>query len=149
MARVEFDMDTPVAPERVIGALTDFTEHRPELWPGIKPKEYEVYEVHDTSAIVREGSGGPVWAKERYDWSKPGTVRWEVIESGFCAPGSFVQTDVEARDGGSRIHVTWERTPTTMLARVMLALIVLSRGGPVRSSLLKGLQRIAQEPPSA
>ena len=146
MARVEFDMDTPVPPERVLGALTNFTERRPELWPGLKAKEYEVYEVHDASALVREGSGGPVWAKERYDWSKPGTVRWEVLESGFCAPGSFVQADVEPLDRGSRIHVTWERTPTTMMARIMLALIVLSRGGPVRSSLMKGLRRLEQAP---
>ncbi|MGH2691413.1 MAG: SRPBCC family protein [Actinomycetota bacterium] len=144
MGRVEFDMDTEVPPDRVIGALTDFTERRPELWPGLKPKEYQVYDLGDTSALVREGSGGSIWAKERYDWSRPGVVRWEVLESGFCAPGSFVQAEVAPRDGGSRIHVTWERQPTTFTARLLLALIVLTRGGPVKGSFKKGLDRISR-----
>lgn len=145
MARVEFDMETDLSPERVIGGLTDFTERRPELWPGLNAKEYEVYEVRDTSALVREGSGGQIWAKERYDWSKPGVVRWEVLESGFCAPGSFVQTDVTPRDGGSHIHVTWERTPTTFFARLILGLIVMTRGAPVKGSLKKGLGQISKQ----
>lgn len=144
MARVEFDMVTDVPPERVIGALTDFTERRPELWPGLKAKEYRVYEVGETSAVVREGTGGQIWAKERYDWSRPGVVRWEVLESGFCAPGSFVRAEVAPSDGGSRIHVTWERQPITFSARLIMALIVLTRGAPVKGSLKKGLDRISR-----
>ncbi len=144
MARVEFDMDTEVPPQRIIDALTDFSERRPERWPGLNAKEYQVFEVGDTSATVREGNGGSIWAKERYDWSRPGTVRWEVLESGFCAPGSFVQAEVAPRDGGSRIHVTWERQPTTFAARLILAMIVLTRGAPVKSSLKKGLDRISK-----
>jgi hypothetical protein len=146
VARVEFDMETEVQPERVIAGLTTFTEDRPELWPGLKAKEYRVYELGETSAVVREGSGGQVWAKERYDWSRPGFVRWEVIESGFCTPGSYVQAEVAPSGGGSRIHVTWQRQPTTLLARVMLGLIVLTRGGPVKASLKKGLDRIGKRP---
>lgn len=143
MARVEFDIDTDLPPERVIAGLTDFTERRPEIWPGLNPKEFRVYELAETSAVVREGNGGSIWAKERYDWSRPGLVRWEVLESGFCAPGSFVQAELEPRDGGSRIHVTWDRRPTSFIARLMLALIVLTRGAPVKSSIKKGLERVS------
>lgn len=146
MARVEFDMETDLPPQRIIDALTDFTERRPELWPGIREKDYEVYEVGETSAVVREGSGPQIWARERYDWSKPGTVRWEVLESGFCAPGSFVQADISERDGGSTIHVTWERVPTTFLARFLMGVILLTKGAPVRSSLQKGLDRVSRLP---
>jgi len=146
MGRVAFDMETEVSPERVIGALTDFTERRPDLWPSLKREEYEVYEQGATNARVREGSSGSIWAVERYEWSDPGVVRWEVEKSGFCRPGSFVQTEVHARDGGgTRIHVTWERHPSTFLARLILGMIVLARGAPVRSSIRKGLERIAAD----
>lgn len=148
MARVEFDFESHLPPERIIGALTDFTERRPELWPGLSAKEYEVYDVGETSAVVREGNGGQIWARERYDWSKPGVVRWEVIESGFCAPGSFVQAEIAPRDGGSRIHLTWERRPTTFMARfLMIPMIVMTRGAPVKGSLKKGLDRISRSAP--
>jgi hypothetical protein len=34
MAHVELDIeDTSLYPERVISALTDFSERRPEIWP--------------------------------------------------------------------------------------------------------------------
>jgi polyketide cyclase/dehydrase/lipid transport protein len=147
MARIEFDMETDLAPERVIGALTDFSDRRPDLWPGLKREQYEVYEVGETSALVKEGSGGSIWAKERYDWSHPGVVRWEVLESGFCSPGSFVQADIAPRDGGgSRIHVTWERRATRFGMRLVLGFIVLTKGAPVRSSIRKGLARVAAQP---
>ena len=34
MAHVELDIeDTSLSPERVVSALTDFSERRPEIWP--------------------------------------------------------------------------------------------------------------------
>jgi hypothetical protein len=143
LARVEFDMETGLPPQRIIDALTDFTARRPKLWPNLNAEHYKVYEVGDTSAVVMEGGGPQIWAKERYDWSKPGTVRWEVLESGFCAPGSYVQAEISARDGGSNIHVIWERIPTTLMARFLLGVILLTRGAPVKFSLQKGLDRIS------
>jgi hypothetical protein len=145
--RVEFDMETEVSPERVIAGLTDFSERRPEIWPGLNPDMYRVYEVGESSAVVREGNSKSIWAKERYDWSKAGVVRWEVLESSFCAPGSYVEARVAPSDGGSRIHVTWERRPTTFMARaVIVPLIKLTGGAPVKSSIRRGLERIkAQE----
>src|SRR5206468_12132222 len=79
MPKVELDAETSLAPDRVIAMLTDFSEHRPEVWPGLWEDAYEVYSVGETTAELREGNKSPkVWARERYDWSKPGTVRWEV-----------------------------------------------------------------------
>ncbi|MGH2740441.1 MAG: SRPBCC family protein [Actinomycetota bacterium] len=142
MARVEFDIETSVTPERVLEGLTDFTERRPDIWPGLKREMYEVHEVGDTWADVTEGTGGSVWARERYDWASPGKVTWTVQESGFCAPGSFISADVTPRDGGSRIHITWERTPTTLLGRMIAVLIVLTRGAALRGSYVKGLRNL-------
>jgi len=80
--------------------LTDFSKTRPETWPGLWEGAYEVYSVGQTSAEIREGNRSPrVWARERYDWSTPGVVRWEVVESNFCTPGGFVRVEVKSREG--------------------------------------------------
>lgn len=134
-------------PARIIGALTDFSERRPDRWPGLNPREYRVYAVGDTWADVREGNGGSIWARERYDWSKPGNVTWTVQESGFSKPGSYVSVDVTPRaEGGSRIHLTWNREPSSLLGRLVMDLIAVTGGRPVRSSILAGLKRLESEP---
>ena len=143
MPRVEIDVESRASPERVIAGLTDFTERRPELWPGLNAKKYRVYEVGDTWAEVQEGNNDRIWARERYDWSTPGTVRWTVVESSFSTTGDFVEAIVRAKaGGGSHIHVTWSRRGKTVMAKVMLALIVLTRGLPVKQSITAGLRRI-------
>jgi hypothetical protein len=78
----------------------------------------------------------------------PGTVTWTVMESGFSAPGSCVSASFSRRGTGSRIHVTWDRRPTGATGWIVLGLIVLTRGMPVRQSLMAGLRAIAKEPPS-
>ncbi len=143
MAQVEIDVESSASPERVIAGLTDFTERRPELWPGLNPRKYRVYEVGDTWADVQEGNNDMIWARERYDWSTPGTVRWTVQESSFSTTGDFVEVVVSAKPGGgSRIHVTWSRHGKTLAAKAMIALIAASRGRPVRQSVTGGLRRI-------
>lgn len=143
MARIEFDVDSSAPPERVVAGLTDFTERRPDIWPELNRKIYQVHQVGETWADVTEGNSKSIWARERYDWSKPGAVTWTVQESGFCAPGSFVSADLRPReDGGSRIHVTWQREPTSALGRFVVLMIRLTKGKPVRSSLSKGLRNI-------
>ncbi len=97
---VQFDVQTSLPPDRVIAMLTDFSKTRPETWPGLWEGAYEVYSVGQTSAEIREGNRSPrVWARERYDWSTPGVVRWEVVESNFCTPGGFVRVEVKSREG--------------------------------------------------
>ena len=143
MALVEFDMRTSLPPEKVVGMLTDFSERRPDIWPGLWQGAYHVYSVQDTTAEVREGNRTPkIWARERYDWSTPGMVRWEVLESNFCKPGSSVEARVAPADGGgSTVHVRWNRIPTTLSARLVALLVVLTRGGPVKASLNAAFKR--------
>jgi hypothetical protein len=148
MARVEFDLDTPLSPERVTAGLTDFSEQRPDLWPGIHPSLYEVRSLGETSADVKEGTKAPgmtVWAVEHYDWSVPGIVTWTVQESNFCTPGSSVSARIQQRpEGGSRIHITWDRTPVGFKAWLMFALIKLSGGKPVAASFKQGLGKMRE-----
>jgi Polyketide cyclase / dehydrase and lipid transport len=143
---IEMTIETDVAPEMVRSALLDFTPNRPELWPGLKPGEYKVYAVGDTWAEIREGNGGAIWARERYDWSDPQTVVWTVLESGFSKPGSFVSARVTPSGTGSRVHVVWDRRPSSLVGRVVMALIWVTRGYPVKRSLMAGLARIAAQP---
>ncbi|WP_285753955.1 hypothetical protein [Lentzea sp. NBRC 105346] len=146
MPKVEMDLETRVPPDRVRAALIDFSEHRPEIWPGITPSLYEVYEVGETSADVKEGTKAPgtmVWAKEHYDWSAPDTVKWTVQESNFCAPGSYVAATISpGADGGSHVHLTWNRTPTSIAGRIATLLIVATKGMPITRSFRKGMAEL-------
>lgn len=59
MPKVDMVVDTRVPPERVRGALLDFSPRRPEIWPGIYAPIYEVYHVGENYADIREGSEAP------------------------------------------------------------------------------------------
>lgn len=152
MPNVEMDLETRASPGSVRTALIDFTDARPEIWPGLDRDLYEVYEVGDTYADIKEGNkvpGGAVWAKEHYDWSDPEVVTWTVQESNFCAPGSYVSAAIyPGADGGSRIHLTWNRTPISMTGRLATVLIVATRGKPVAASFRKALDKLEQAGPA-
>jgi hypothetical protein len=146
MARLELDFDTVLPPDRAIAALTDFSERRPDLWPSLAREYYRVDSVGETSAEVREGSTKPVrvWARERYDWSTPGKVTWTVEESNFCAPGSFVSAQVTpGPEGGSHVHVVWDRTPSNMKGRVLVFLIRMAKGKPISTSMKRDMDAMA------
>lgn len=146
MPRVDIQMDTDVPPDAIRRALLDFSDRRPEVWPGITPSLYEVYEVGDTWADVREGTkmpGAEAWAKEHYDWSDPETITWTVKESNFCAPGGYVSTTITPRpNGGSHLHMIWNRTPTTFVGRMATLMMRLTRGRPVAASMKRGLAKL-------
>ena len=144
MARFVFDLRTYASPEAVRRALLDFSESRPNLWPGLPPDQYEVYEVGDTWAEIREGYRGPIWWRERYEWSVSGPVSCTAVDSGFGAPGSFVQWDIDPVDGGgSAVHIVWDRRGKTLFGRLFVGLLAVTRGFFVRRSVQLGLTRIA------
>ena len=144
--RLAFDVETTLAPERVRQALLDFSERRSDIWPGVDRSLYEVYSVGETSAEIKEGTkfrGTAFWARERYDWSDPDTIRWTVVESNFSAPGSYVAATLHPRNGGgTRIHVEWDRSDTSFAGKLAMRLIALTQGRPVAASFRKALGRI-------
>ena len=144
MARFEFEIRSQASPEAVRAALLDFSERRPELWPGLPAEQYEVYEVGDTWAEIREGYRGPIWWRERYDRSVPGRIRWTAVDSGFGTSGSYVVWEIEpAAGGGSRHHIIWDRRGKSVFGKFFVALMMLTRGAAIRRSLEMGLARIA------
>ena len=147
--QLEMETQTSLSPEQVVAALTDFSPRRPQMWRGISPEHYVVYSVGETTADVREGTRqGPlnVWAREMYDWSVPNTVTWTVKESNFCTPGSYVRAEVQPRQGGgSVVKSTWNRTPTSLAGRFIFAVMKLTRGGAIESSMRKGLGNYERE----
>lgn len=64
---IRFEVETSLAPERVLAAATDFSERRPEIWSAIDPARYEVHTVGEDTAEVTEGGRefGGIWARER------------------------------------------------------------------------------------
>ena len=146
MPKVEMDVETAVDPELARAALLDFSPRRPQVWPGITPSLYEVYEVGETTADVKEGTR-TVWAREHYDWSAPETVRWTVVESNFCSPGSYVQATIKPRQGGgSRIHIEWNRTPSSLQGRIATILIKATNGKPIAASFKKAMDKLERDP---
>jgi hypothetical protein len=149
MPSVDLVVQTTLPPERVRAALLDFTERRPDIWPGLTRELYEVYSVGETTADLKEGTKmpfGTVWAREQYDWADPDTVRWTVEESNFCTPGSYVSATTRRREeGGTRIEIHWERTPTSLIGKVASRLIVATKGKPVAASVEKALRKLEAE----
>jgi hypothetical protein len=144
VARFEFDLHADAAPDVVRAALLDFSERRPDLWPGLPRDQYKVYEIGDTWAEVREGYRGPIWWREHYEWSDSGVIRCTALESGFGMPGSYFTVDIRfAEGGGSRLHVVWDRQGRTLFGRLFVCLLWLMRGLPVRRSFNMGLARVA------
>jgi hypothetical protein len=143
------ESETSLEPEKVVAALTDFSDKRPQMWTGISPQHYKVNSVGADTADVQEGTKqGPlnVWARERYDWSVPNTVVWTVQESNFCTPGSYVKAEMRPRaGGGSHIKCTWEREPTTVMARLVFAMMKLTKGAPIAKSMREGLANYERE----
>ena len=122
-------VESDVPPDVIRRGLLDFSDERPNRWPQLDPKTYEVHWVDETSAEVTEGSPFPkVWNRERYDWSHPTIITWTAQESNFCTPGSHISMDIQPTDAGrSSVAVTWDRTAAN--ARGLSNLAVIRLGG--------------------
>lgn len=116
-------------PERFVAALTDFGPGRSEVWGNVDPANLVVHEQGDTWAEVTEGSTtGDIWQRTRYDWSVPGVVTLDVVDSNAFGAGSrwTYRLDPDG-SGGTDIDLTIVRVPTTAKGRVMD--VVLRLGG--------------------
>ena len=98
---------------------------------------YEVDSVGETSADVREGSTKPfkVWAREHYDWSTPG--------SGVAV------TMTDGSNGGSHLHLEWERHPSNVRGRVAIVFMRLMGRQLLRKYIGDVLTRLADAPKGA
>ncbi len=139
-------VESDVAADTIRRGLLDFSDQRPERWPQLDPKTYQVHWVDDTSAELTEGSPFPkVWSREHYDWSHPTIITWTAQESNFCTPGSQITMDIQARpDGGSTVTVTWDRTAANARGRVNLAIVRLGGTRLLRWATERSLEDVAR-----
>jgi hypothetical protein len=149
MPKFSFSVDSSVPPNQILAAAADCSDRRPELWPGISRKLYEVRETADTHAVVREGTdmpGGGVWAVERYDWSEPGVVRGTVVESNIFQPGGVWELRASPRpEGGSHIEVSAHRKAKGLKGHLVCGLVQAMGARPHRKSLLETLEILERE----
>ena len=116
-------------PDRFVAALVDFGPGRAEIWGNTDPEHLAVHDRGDTWAEVTEGSAtGGVWQRMRYDWSAPGAVTLDVLDSNTFGPGSRWTYRVESDGaGGSDIDLTVVRVPCSARGRFLD--VVLTLGG--------------------
>ena len=146
MAKIHYAADGAVGADRFIAALTDFSERRPELWPGLDTKFYELHELGDTWADVTEGTDifGGVWARERYDWSEPGRVTLTLVEAASFRPGTVIDYRVAARPGGGcHVSVDFQRIAASPKGRLVGVVVQLAGSRRFAAQLGDTLARLA------
>jgi hypothetical protein len=114
MARVlsvHVSAESSASPEKVLGAASDFSDRRGEVWPNVSAKHTTVHERGEGFAEVTEGTNviGLFWERNRYEWSKPGSVKGTVIDSNVMTPGSTWELRASPSDGGSRVEMIIQR----------------------------------------
>ena len=91
MPTVHVVEESAASPERILEAARDFTPRRAELWRDVYVEHMTIHDQGETWADVTEGNRWPiglVWERLRYDWSEPGALKGEVIDSNIFRPGS-------------------------------------------------------------
>jgi hypothetical protein len=147
VARIHYEADGAVSAERFIAALTDFSERRPELWPGLDDRFYRVHEVGETWAEVTEGTDvlGGVWGRERYDWSQPGLVRLKLLDSADFRPGTITEYRVSPLPGGGcQVAVDFRRIARSARGRFVGAVVQLTGARRFGGELRFALDRLGQ-----
>ncbi|HEX9343675.1 MAG TPA: SRPBCC family protein [Actinomycetota bacterium] len=146
MVTIHTHAETTVPADRVVAALTDFSDHRFELFANLDRRYFQLHDSGPTWAEVTEGSpfAGGIWERTRYDWSKPGTVRLDLVDSNAFAPGSSWEYRVHPETHGhTQVSLTVHRVPRTLKARLLATMLTIFGERVFRSDLAKTLQTIA------
>lgn len=132
--RFSFQLDVRDPPEKVMGAMVDFSERRPEIWPNLTARLYRVHELGPRTADVTEGTALPgmdIWERVTYDWTDS-VVRGVITDGRIFEPGGTFEFRVEPHGAGSRISNDYDRRSKTVLGRFLGALLHVSGGAPIK-----------------
>jgi len=143
MPTVRFRLTTSVSPERVFGALVDFTDRRPTVWPRIDHNHFRVHGQGPGWADVTEGNA-LAWERNRYEWNAPaGDVTVTSVESDTWAPGSqWLYRLQPTPTGGTDVEVTVVRRGRGPRGLMIGTLISWFGARLLRSDMEKVLARI-------
>jgi hypothetical protein len=131
--KFSFQLDVRQPPEQVIGAMVDFSERRPEIWPNLTARLYQVHKLGPGIADVTEGTALPgvdVWERVTYEWTDS-AVHSVVTDGKIFRPGGTVEFRVEPHGDDSRIINTYDRRSKTLLGRSLGAILQLSGDAPI------------------
>jgi hypothetical protein len=147
---MRFDLTTKASPERVLRAMTDFTDRRLEIWhKTLDPKVYEVRELGDTWAVAREGSPRvPFWVVVHYDWSDSRLIRWTEVESNHGDRGAGSMLIEPGDEGGSVVHVEWTTHPVRTRDKIAMFLLHHTMNRVIARMWRKTLDRFAVSNPA-
>lgn len=146
-----WELASRLPPDQVIAALVNFGDERARIWPETcHPTVYRVNAVGDTWAEVTEGVPF-TWSRERYDWSTPGMVTLDQLESNVAIPadGRIVYTVTAAPSGGGS-HIRCDRRRTfRSTPRGLVAAAIMRTVGPrlLRRQFAGSLGRVAEPTP--
>jgi hypothetical protein len=151
MTTILLTVTTPVAPERIVSAFTDFTTQRLHTFPNIDQRYYQVHALGATSAEVTEGSTffGGVWERAHYDWSQPGEITITVQASNTFTAGSFWHYHITAgENGGSQVDFTVHRVGKNLKGQVLATMLRVFGRRIFRQDLDQTLKRLAEASPA-
>lgn len=143
MPTVHFQVTTDLPPERILRALTDFSDQRPTVWPKIDHAHFRVHGQGPGWADVTEGNV-LAWERNRYQWdAAAGEVTVTALESDTWAPGSQWRYRLEpTATGGTQLQVTVVRNGRGARGMVVGALVTWLGSRVLRSDMEKVLARI-------
>ena len=129
MAKVTYTVSTPLTPQVVWGALTEFGPRRAELWPDLSPSSFRVLERGEGWARVREGTASlGIWSIERYEWTYP-VITATVEEANASHTGGTWRMEVEpGAEGGSVLKVKLDRRAKGLVGHVIHGLFQVTNG---------------------
>jgi len=140
---IRFEVAVEASPDAVLEALTDFGDHRPDIWPNIDHSHFRVHGLGPAWADVTEGNV-LAWERNRYDWDAgAGHVVVKTLESDSWAPGSSWDYQIRPTpSGGTLVDVTVTRTGRGLRGRLIGLGMTWLGVGVLRSQLKQVLARI-------
>lgn len=93
MVGIRLEVDTPLSPQQVRAAATDFSKRRPQIWSGIDPKRFTVHALGDRTAEVTEGGREFGGSGLGSGTTGPTRTRWS---PGYWTPTSSPRKSVRA-----------------------------------------------------
>jgi hypothetical protein len=144
---VHFKLESPLTPDAVLNALTDFGPSRSKVWPNVDDAHFKLHEQGPGWAEVTEGSSvaGGVWERERYSWSATNrTVAVETLDSNTWGPGSrWDYRLAPGSGGGTLIDVTVVRNGKGWKGRLIGVALSIAGASMLRTQMKQALNRVS------
>jgi len=142
---VHFKLQSRLAPDAVLTALTDFGPSRSKVWPNVDDAHFKVHGVGPGWAEVTEGNSlaGGVWERERYSWNATKrTVAIETLDSNTWGPGSRWDYRLTPGSvGGTLIEVTVVRNGKGWKGRLISLALSIAGTSMLRGQMKQALDR--------